>query len=216
MNKLVLISLISLFVFEFANQSQDRIAQESKSEQFLMAVEDVFSITGRGTIVTGKIERGTLKVGEKIEIIGFDKKIQSEVTGIEMFRKLLDEGKAGDIVGILLKGVSRTKIKRGMVLTSPGNIEAHSDFEADISILAKNEGGRQTPFFTGFKPMVKLRTGEVVGRIQLPESINMVMPGDKVKVQISLATSIAMEKGQTFQIKEGGRLIGTGTISGIN
>jgi len=183
---------------------------------FLMAVEDVFSITGRGTVATGRIERGIVKVGENIEIIGMRPEAQkSVVTGVEMFRKLLDEGRAGDNVGILLRGTDKKDIERGMVLAKPGSITPHTTFNAEVYILTKEEGGRHTPFFNGYRPQFYFRTTDVTGIAKLAEGVEMVMPGDKVTMEITLITPIAMEKELRFAIREGGRTVGAGVISEI-
>ncbi len=183
---------------------------------FLMAVEDVFSITGRGTVATGRIERGIVKVSENIEIIGMRPEAQkSVVTGVEMFRKLLDEGQAGDNVGILLRGTDKKDIERGMVLAKPGSITPHTQFKAEVYILTKEEGGRHTPFFNGYRPQFYFRTTDVTGIAKLAEGVEMVMPGDKVTMEITLITSIAMEKELRFAIREGGRTVGAGVISEI-
>jgi len=183
---------------------------------FLMAVEDVFSITGRGTVATGRIERGIVKVSENIEIIGMRPEVQkSVVTGVEMFRKLLDEGQAGDNVGILLRGTDKKDIERGMVLAKPGSITPHTQFNAEVYILTKEEGGRHTPFFNGYRPQFYFRTTDVTGIAKLAEGVEMVMPGDKVTMEITLITPIAMEKELRFAIREGGRTVGAGVISEI-
>jgi len=183
---------------------------------FLMAVEDVFSITGRGTVATGRIERGIVKVSENIEIIGMRSEVQkSVVTGVEMFRKLLDEGQAGDNVGILLRGTAKDDIERGMVLAKPGSISPHTQFNAEVYILTKEEGGRHTPFFNGYRPQFYFRTTDVTGIAKLAEGVEMVMPGDKVTMEITLITPIAMEKELRFAIREGGRTVGAGVISEI-
>ena len=183
---------------------------------FLMAVEDVFSITGRGTVATGRIERGIVKVSENIEIIGMRPEAQkSVVTGVEMFRKLLDEGQAGDNVGILLRGTDKKDIERGMVLAKPGSITPHTTFNAEVYILTKEEGGRHTPFFKGYRPQFYFRTTDVTGIAKLAEGVEMVMPGDKVTMEITLITPIAMEKELRFAIREGGRTVGAGVISEI-
>ena len=183
---------------------------------YLMAVEDVFSITGRGTVATGRIERGIVKVNDNIEIIGMRPEIQkSVVTGVEMFRKLLDEGQAGDNVGMLLRGIEKKDIERGMVLAKPGSITPHTVFKAEVYILTKEEGGRHTPFFNGYRPQFYFRTTDVTGVAKLPEGVEMVMPGDNVTMEITLITPIAMEKELRFAIREGGRTVGAGVISEI-
>jgi elongation factor Tu len=183
---------------------------------YLMAVEDVFSITGRGTVATGRIERGIVKVNDNIEIIGMRPEVQkSVVTGVEMFRKLLDEGQAGDNVGILLRGTDKKDIDRGMVLAKPGSITPHTQFKAEVYILTKEEGGRHTPFFNGYRPQFYFRTTDVTGVAKLPEGVEMVMPGDNVTMEVTLITPIAMEKELRFAIREGGRTVGAGVISEI-
>ncbi|WP_019023145.1 MULTISPECIES: elongation factor Tu, partial [unclassified Thioalkalivibrio] len=180
---------------------------------FLMPVEDVFSISGRGTVVTGRIERGVVKVGEEIEIVGIRDTQKTTVTGVEMFRKLLDQGEAGDNVGILLRGTKRDEVQRGQVLCKPGSITPHTHFEAEVYILGKDEGGRHTPFFNGYRPQFYFRTTDVTGSVELPEGTEMVMPGDNVKMTVSLISPIAMEDGLRFAIREGGRTVGAGVVS---
>ncbi len=182
---------------------------------FLMPVEDVFSISGRGTVVTGRIERGIVKVGEEIEIIGLKATQKTICTGVEMFRKLLDQGQAGDNVGILLRGTKREDVERGQVLAKPGSITPHTDFEAEIYVLSKDEGGRHTPFFNGYRPQFYFRTTDVTGALQLPAGTEMVMPGDNVKIVVQLIAPIAMEDGLRFAIREGGRTVGAGVVSKI-
>ncbi len=182
---------------------------------FLMPVEDVFTITGRGTVVTGAISQGKVKVGEKVEIVGFRDTRETVVTGVEMFRKLLDEGQAGDNVGLLLRGIERTDVERGMVLAAPGSITPHTHFEAEVYVLTKEEGGRHTPFFTGYRPQFYFRTTDVTGNLNLPEGVEMVMPGDNIKITAELITPIAMEEGLRFAIREGGRTVGAGVVSKI-
>jgi elongation factor Tu len=182
---------------------------------FLMPVEDVFSISGRGTVVTGRIERGIVKVGEEIEIIGLKVTQKTICTGVEMFRKLLDQGQAGDNVGILLRGTKREDVERGQVLAKPGSITPHTDFEAEIYVLSKDEGGRHTPFFNGYRPQFYFRTTDVTGALQLPAGTEMVMPGDNVKIVVQLIAPIAMEDGLRFAIREGGRTVGAGVVSKI-
>ncbi|HAA26238.1 MAG TPA: elongation factor Tu [Ruminiclostridium sp.] len=183
---------------------------------FLMSVEDVFTITGRGTVATGRVERGTLKVGDEVEIVGLrDESRKTVVTGVEMFRKLLDQAQAGDNIGALLRGVQRNEIERGQVLAKPGSITPHTEFTAEVYVLTKEEGGRHTPFFNGYRPQFFFRTTDVTGTIKLPEGTEMVMPGDNVTMHISLITPIAMEKGQTFSIREGGRTVGAGRVADI-
>ena len=184
-------------------------------KDFLMPVEDVFSISGRGTVATGRIDRGIVKVGEEIEIVGIRESQKTTVTGVEMFRKLLDEGRAGDNVGILLRGLKREDIERGQVICKPGTITPHTKFKAEIYVLSKDEGGRHTPFFTKYRPQFYFRTTDVTGIVQLPEGTEMVMPGDNVSISVELISSIAMEPGLRFAIREGGRTVGAGTISEI-
>ncbi len=182
---------------------------------FTMPIEDVFSISGRGTVVTGRIERGIVKVGEEIEIVGIRETQTTTVTGVEMFRKLLDEGRAGDNVGILLRGTKREDVERGQVLAHKGAIKPHTNFECEVYILGKDEGGRHTPFFNGYRPQFYFRTTDVTGACDLPEGIEMVMPGDNVKMTVSLINPIAMEEGLRFAIREGGRTVGAGVVSKI-
>ncbi|HET6763999.1 MAG TPA: elongation factor Tu, partial [Longimicrobiaceae bacterium] len=182
---------------------------------FLMPVEDVFSITGRGTVATGRIERGIIKVGETVEIVGMNSEKSTTVTGVEMFRKLLDEGRAGDNVGLLLRGVAKTDIERGMVLAKPKTITPHTKFKAEVYVLTKEEGGRHTPFFNGYRPQFYFRTTDVTGTANLPEGVEMVMPGDNVQMVVELITPIAMEKELRFAIREGGRTVGAGVVTEI-
>ena len=182
---------------------------------FLMPVEDVFSISGRGTVVTGRIERGVIKVGETIEIVGIRATQSTTVTGVEMFRKLLDQGMAGDNVGLLLRGTKRDDVERGQVLCKPGSIKPHTKFEAEVYVLSKEEGGRHTPFFKGYRPQFYFRTTDVTGACDLPEGVEMVMPGDNVKLVVSLINPIAMEDGLRFAIREGGRTVGAGVVAKI-
>jgi elongation factor Tu len=182
---------------------------------FLMPVEDIFTIQGRGTVATGRVERGRVKVNESVEIIGIRPTRQTVCTGVEMFKKLLDEGVAGDNVGLLLRGVERRDIERGQVIAKPGSITPHTKFKAEAYILTKEEGGRHTPFFTGYRPQFYFRTTDVTGVAELPSGVEMVMPGDNVAMEIELITPIAMEKGLRFAIREGGRTVGAGTISDI-
>jgi elongation factor Tu len=182
---------------------------------FLMSVEDVFSITGRGTVGTGRVERGRVKVGEKVEIVGLRATRETVVTGVEMFRKILDEGHAGDNVGLLLRGVEKDELERGMVIVAPGSITPHTKFTAEVYVLTKDEGGRHKPFFTGYRPQFYFRTTDVTGSIKLPEGREMVMPGDNVTVAVELITPIAMEKGLTFAVREGGRTVGQGVVAEI-
>lgn len=182
---------------------------------FLMPVEDVFSISGRGTVVTGRVERGVVKVGEEIEIIGLKPTIKTTCTGVEMFRKLLDQGQAGDNVGILLRGTKREDVERGQVLAKPGSITPHTKFSAEIYVLSKDEGGRHTPFFQGYRPQFYFRTTDVTGAVELPAGTEMVMPGDNVSVTVSLIAPIAMEEGLRFAIREGGRTVGAGVVAKV-
>ena len=182
---------------------------------FLMPIEDVFSISGRGTVVTGRVERGKVKVGEEIEIVGFAETQKKVVTGVEMFRKLLDEGVAGDNVGVLLRGTEKDDVERGQVLAHPGSITPHTKFRGEVYVLTKDEGGRHTPFFNGYRPQFYLRTTDVTGVATLPEGVEMVMPGDNVTVVVELITPVALEKGLRFAIREGGRTVGAGTIAEI-
>ncbi|MGO4997934.1 elongation factor Tu [Oceanisphaera sp. W20_SRM_FM3] len=182
---------------------------------FLLPIEDVFSIQGRGTVVTGRIERGIVKVGEEIEIIGLKDTVKSTCTGVEMFRKLLDEGRAGENVGVLLRGTKREDVERGQVLAKPGSIKPHTTFESEIYVLSKEEGGRHTPFFKGYRPQFYFRTTDVTGTIELPEGVEMVMPGDNVNMVVTLIAPIAMEDGLRFAIREGGRTVGAGVVAKI-
>ena len=189
--------------------------QRDIDKPFLMAVEDVFSIKGRGTVVTGRIERGVIKVGEEVEILGIREPRKTTVTGVEMFRKLLDQGQAGDNVGCLLRGVEKDQVERGQVLAAPGSVNTHTQFECEVYILSKDEGGRHKPFFSNYTPQFYIRTLDVTGKIELPEDVKMVMPGDNVKMKVNLITPAAMEEKQRFAIREGGRTIGAGVISKI-
>jgi elongation factor Tu len=186
-----------------------------KDQPFLMPVEDVFSITGRGTVATGRIDRGVVKVGEEIAVVGFSSDKRTIVTGVEMFRKLLDAGEAGDNVGLLLRGIAKDDIERGMVLAKPGSITPHTRFEAEVYVLTKEEGGRHTPFFKGYRPQFYFRTTDVTGSVELPEGMEMVMPGDNVQMTIDLITPIAMEEQLRFAIREGGRTVGAGVVTKI-
>jgi elongation factor Tu len=180
-----------------------------------MPVEDVFSITGRGTVATGRIERGIIKVGETVELVGLNAEKSTTVTGVEMFRKLLDEGQAGDNVGLLLRGVAKDEIERGMVLAKPKSITPHTKFKAEVYVLTKEEGGRHTPFFNGYRPQFYFRTTDVTGVAKLPEGTEMVMPGDNVQMEIELIQPIAMDEGLRFAIREGGRTVGSGVVTEI-
>lgn len=183
---------------------------------FLMPIEDVMTITGRGTVVTGRVERGTVKVGEEVEIVGIKPTTKTTVTGIEMFRKLLDQGEAGDNIGALLRGVKKEEVERGQVLAKPGTITPHTEFKGEIYVLTKEEGGRHTPFFTGYKPQFYFRTTDITGEVQLPEGVEMVMPGDNVSVEVKLIHPIAMEPGLRFAIREGGRTVASGVVAKID
>ncbi|WP_395769577.1 elongation factor Tu [Arenimonas sp.] len=189
--------------------------QREIDKPFLMPVEDVFSISGRGTVVTGRIECGVIKVGEEIEIVGIRPTQKTTVTGVEMFRKLLDQGQAGDNAGLLLRGTKRDDVERGQVLCKPGSITPHTDFEAEVYVLSKDEGGRHTPFFKGYRPQFYFRTTDVTGACQLPEGVEMVMPGDNVKMVVSLIAPIAMTEGLRFAIREGGRTVGAGVVAKV-
>ena len=182
---------------------------------FLLPIEDVFSISGRGTVVTGRVERGIVKVGEEIEIVGIKDTQTTTCTGVEMFRKLLDEGRAGDNVGVLLRGTKREEVERGQVLCHTGSVTPHTHFEAEVYVLSKNEGGRHTPFFDNYRPQFYFRTTDVTGAVELPSGVEMVMPGDNVKVTVKLINPIAMEEGLRFAIREGGRTVGAGVVSKI-
>jgi elongation factor Tu len=182
---------------------------------FLMPIEDVFSISGRGTVVTGRVERGIVKVGDEIEIVGIKPTTKTTVTGVEMFRKLLDQGEAGDNVGVLLRGTKREEVERGQVLAKPGSITPHTKFEAEVYVLSKEEGGRHTPFFQGYRPQFYFRTTDVTGAVDLPKGTEMVMPGDNIKVTVSLIAPIAMEEGLRFAIREGGRTVGAGVVAKV-
>jgi elongation factor Tu len=191
------------------------LPERSIDKPFLMPIEDIFSIQGRGTVVTGRIERGKVKVGEEAEIVGFRETRKTVVTGVEMFKKQLDEGLAGDNAGMLLRGIAKEDVERGMVLAKPGSITPHTKFKGEVYVLSKEEGGRHTPFFNGYRPQFYFRTTDVTGVAHLPEGTEMVMPGDNVTVEIELITPVAMEKGLRFAIREGGRTVGAGTITEI-
>jgi elongation factor Tu len=189
---------------------------ERKIDQpFLLPIEDVFSISGRGTVVTGRVERGICKVGEELEIVGLKPTVKTICTGVEMFRKLLDEGRAGDNVGVLLRGTKREDVERGQVLAKPGTINPHTKFESEVYVLSKDEGGRHTPFFKGYRPQFYFRTTDVTGEIQLPEGVEMVMPGDNIKMVITLIAPVAMEEGLRFAVREGGRTVGAGVVAKV-
>jgi elongation factor Tu len=182
---------------------------------FLMPIEDVFTISGRGTVVTGRVERGIVKVGEEMEIVGFNPTVKRVVTGVEMFRKLLDQGQAGDNIGLLLRGTEKSEVERGQVIAKPGSITPHTKFKGEVYVLSKEEGGRHTPFFAGYRPQFYFRTTDVTGSVKLPAGVEMIMPGDNIAVEIELITPIAMEKGLRFAIREGGRTVGAGTITDV-
>ena len=183
---------------------------------FLMPVEDVFTISGRGTVVTGRVERGVVQVNDEVEIVGIRETQQTICTGVEMFRKLLDEGRAGDNIGALLRGTKREEVERGQVLCKPGSITPHTEFSAEVYILSKDEGGRHTPFFSGYRPQFYFRTTDVTGAVTLPEGTEMVMPGDNVSMEVALGAPIAMEEGLRFAIREGGRTVGAGVVTKIS
>ncbi len=189
--------------------------ERAVDQPFLMPIEDIFSISGRGTVVTGRIERGKVKVGEDVEIVGFRETRKTVCTGVEMFKKQLDEGMAGDNAGILLRGTPKEDVERGMVLAKPGSITPHTNFKSEVYVLSKEEGGRHTPFFKGYRPQFYFRTTDVTGVAELPAGVEMVMPGDNVQLEVELITPVAMEKGLRFAIREGGRTVGAGTISEI-
>ena len=191
------------------------VPKRDVDQPFLMPIEDVFSISGRGTVVTGRVERGKVRVGEEVEIVGLKPTMKTTCTGVEMFRKLLDEGVAGDNIGVLLRGTKRDEVERGQVLAKPGSITPHTKFEAEVYVLSKEEGGRHTPFFTGYRPQFYFRTTDVTGSMDLPEGVEMVMPGDNVRIVASLIAPIAMEEGLRFAIREGGRTVGAGVVAKI-
>ena len=185
-------------------------------QPFLMPIEDVFTIQGRGTVVTGRVDRGVIKVGEEVEIVGIRDIQRTTCTGVEMFRKLLDEGRAGENIGVLLRGIKREDVERGQVLAAPGSITPHTQFEAEVYVLSKDEGGRHTPFFKGYRPQFYLRTTDVTGSVDLPEDVQMVMPGDNINMDVALISPIAMDEGLRFAIREGGRTVGAGVVTKIN
>jgi elongation factor Tu len=191
------------------------IPQRVKDKPFLMPIEDIFSIQGRGTVVTGRVDRGVVKVGEEMEIVGFRDTRKTVVTGVEMFKKLLDQGEAGDNVGLLLRGVEKNEVERGQVIAKPASITPHTTFKGEVYVLSKEEGGRHTPFFKGYRPQFYFRTTDVTGVAELPEGTEMVMPGDNVNLKVELITPIAMDKGLRFAIREGGRTVGAGTVTEI-
>jgi elongation factor Tu len=190
-------------------------AERDLDKPFLMPVEDVFTITGRGTVVTGRVERGIVKVGDELEIVGMKPTTKTACTGVEMFRKLLDQGQAGDNVGVLLRGTKREDVERGQVLAKPGSITPHTNFKAEVYVLSKEEGGRHTPFFTGYRPQFYFRTTDVTGNIKLPDGVEMVMPGDNIAMDVELIVPIAMDQGVRFAIREGGRTVGAGVVASI-
>jgi elongation factor Tu len=204
-------------IFELAKALDEFIPEPLREvdKPFLMAIEDVFSIKGRGTVVTGRIERGVIKVGEEVEILGFGEPRKTVVTGVEMFRKLLDQGQAGDNVGCLLRGIGKDEVERGQVLVKPGSLKTHQKFEGEVYVLSKEEGGRHKPFFSNYTPQFYMRTTDVTGKIELPEDVKMVMPGDNVNMKVELITPVAMEEKQRFAIREGGRTVGAGVIAKI-
>jgi elongation factor Tu len=205
-------------IMELMTAVDDYVPEPDRDTEkpFLMSIEDVFSITGRGTVVTGRVEQGILKVNEEVEIVGIRPTHKTVATGIEMFRKLLDEGRAGDNVGVLLRGVGKDDVERGQVLAKPGSITPHTDFEAQVYVLTKEEGGRHNPFFPGYRPQFYFRTTDVTGAIQLPEGTQMVMPGDNTEMTVELIAPIAMDEGLRFAIREGGRTVGAGRVTKIN
>jgi elongation factor Tu len=204
-------------IFELMEACDSYIPEPERDidRPFLMPVEDVFSISGRGTVVTGRVERGIVKVGDEVEIVGMKDTVKTVVTGVEMFRKLLDQGQAGDNVGVLLRGTKREDVERGQVLAKPGSITPHTRFKAEAYILTKEEGGRHTPFFKGYRPQFYFRTTDVTGVVELPEGTEMVMPGDNIAMTVNLITPIAMDKELRFAIREGGRTVGAGVVSDI-
>jgi elongation factor Tu len=205
----------SIFKLVEAMDDYIPIPERAIDQPFLLPIEDVFSISGRGTVVTGRVQRGIVKVGEELEIVGLKPTLKTICTGVEMFRKLLDEGRAGDNVGVLLRGTKREEVERGQVLAKPGTITPHTKFESEVYVLSKEEGGRHTPFFKGYRPQFYFRTTDVTGEIQLPEGVEMVMPGDNIKMVITLIAPVAMEDGLRFAIREGGRTVGAGVVAKI-
>ncbi|TNH66900.1 EF-Tu/IF-2/RF-3 family GTPase, partial [Aeromonas veronii] len=202
-------------IIELAGHLDTYIPEPERAidQPFLMPIEDVFSIAGRGTVVTGRVERGIVKVGETVEIVGIKDTVSTTCTGVEMFRKLLDEGRAGENIGALLRGVKREDVERGQVLAKPGSIKPHTKFESEVYVLSKEEGGRHTPFFKGYRPQFYFRTTDVTGTIELPEGVEMVMPGDNIKMVVTLIAPIAMDDGLRFAIREGGRTVGAGVVA---
>jgi elongation factor Tu len=205
----------SVFELMEAVDSYIPMPERDVDKAFLMPIEDIFSISGRGTVVTGRVERGVVKVGEEVEIIGIRETSKTVVTGVEMFRKLLDQGQAGDNIGVLLRGTKKDEVERGQVVAKPGSITPHTKFKGEVYVLTKEEGGRHTPFFSGYRPQFYFRTTDVTGVAQLPEGTEMVMPGDNVNLSVELIAPIAMEKGVRFAIREGGRTVGAGTVTDI-
>jgi elongation factor Tu len=205
----------SIFKLAEALDSYIPLPKRALDQPFLMPVEDVFSISGRGTVVTGRVERGIVKVSEEIEIVGLKPTQKTVCTGVEMFRKLLDEGQAGDNIGVLLRGTKREEVERGQVLAKPGSITPHTKFQAEVYVLSKEEGGRHTPFFNGYRPQFYFRTTDVTGSAELPAGTEMVMPGDNVSITVSLIAPIAMEEGLRFAIREGGRTVGAGVVTKV-
>jgi elongation factor Tu len=204
-------------VFELMEAVDSYIPEPERDidKDFLMPIEDIFSISGRGTVVTGRVERGIVKTGEDVEIVGIRPTTKTVVTGVEMFRKILDEGRAGDNIGVLLRGTKKDEVERGQVLAKPGSITPHTKFKGEVYVLSKEEGGRHTPFFNGYRPQFYFRTTDVTGSAMLPEGTEMVMPGDNVNLQVELIAPIAMEQGVRFAIREGGRTVGAGTVTEI-
>jgi elongation factor Tu len=204
-------------VIELMNAVDEYIPMPERQvdKPFIMPIEDIFSIQGRGTVVTGRIEKGICKVGEEMEIVGFRETRKTVITGVEMFKKLLDEGRAGDNVGLLLRGIDKDEVERGQVVAKPGSITPHKRFKGSVYVLSKEEGGRHTPFFNGYRPQYYLRTTDVTGVAKLPEGVEMVMPGDSVNLEVELITPVAMDKGLRFAIREGGRTVGAGTVTEI-
>jgi elongation factor Tu len=204
-------------IYKLVQAMDDYFPQPERQidKPFLLPIEDVFSISGRGTVVTGRVERGIIKVGEDVEIIGLKPTVKTTCTGVEMFRKLLDEGRAGDNVGVLLRGTKREDVERGQVLAHVGSITPHTKFEAEIYVLSKDEGGRHTPFFKGYRPQFYFRTTDVTGEVQLPDGVEMVMPGDNIQMVVTLIAPIAMEEGLRFAIREGGRTVGAGVVAKV-
>ncbi|MFU1567512.1 elongation factor Tu [Aeromonas veronii] len=204
-------------IIELAGHLDTYIPEPERAidQPFLMPIEDVFSIAGRGTVVTGRVERGIVKVGETVEIVGIKDTVSTTCTGVEMFRKLLDEGRAGENIGALLRGVKREDVERGQVLAKPGSIKPHTKFESEVYVLSKEEGGRHTPFFKGYRPQFYFRTTDVTGTIELPEGVEMVMPGDNIKMVVTLIAPIAMDDGLRFAIREGGRTVGAGVVASV-